>query len=89
MKIKNTIIAVLIGVIVGVAGMFALDAYMDRNPSGKVKHIDTTTIEYGLHDIGELATESYNFTKVATFDSTKQIKGINIPFTKSKFIYFL
>ncbi len=84
---KKTLIGVAIGMVLGAGLLFGVLAYISGNPTGKVSAFDNTTIEYGLHDIGELATESYNFTKVETYESTKQLSGITIPFTKSKFIY--
>ncbi|MBQ3394480.1 MAG: DUF4230 domain-containing protein [Oscillospiraceae bacterium] len=84
---KKTLIGVVIGMVLGAARLFGILTYLGSNPTGKVSTFDDTTIEYGLHDIGELATESYNFTKVETYESTKQLSGITIPFTRSKFIY--
>ncbi len=44
-----------------------------------------------LRDIGELASEEYNYTEVATFDKSMstQLFGydVTVPFTQSKFIY--
>ncbi len=45
------------------------------------------TIREGLMDIGELATEEYYFTRVETYDSSKNYKGFKVPFTQSKFVY--
>lgn len=84
---KKTIVGIVIGMILGAARLFGILTYLSANPTGKINTFDNTTIEYGLHDIGELATESYNFTKVETYESSKQMSGITIPFTKSKFIY--
>ncbi len=48
-------------------------------------------IRSGLSDIGELATEEYYFTQVATYDSTKSAQLFHItfdlPLTHTRFIY--
>lgn len=49
--------------------------------------ISGKTIEAGLNNIGKLSTSEYYYTHVATYDSSKEIKGFKIPFTTSKFIY--
>ncbi len=85
--IRKVLLGLVIGIIVGAGGLLYFATHYDRNPSGKVSQIETSTIEYGLQDIGELATETYNFTKVSVYDSAKQFNGINIPFTKSKVIF--
>ena len=40
-----------------------------------------------IRAIGELATEEYAYTEVETYDESKSFKGIEIPFTQSKFIF--
>ena len=49
--------------------------------------ISGKTIESGLNNIGKLSTAEYYYTHVESFDSSKEINGIKIPFTNSKFVY--
>ncbi len=58
------------------------DSIMDE-----VTVISGDTIRDGLSDIGELATEEYYFTRVETYDSSKNINGFKVPFTQSRFVY--
>ena len=51
------------------------------------KTITGDIIKAGLADIGELATEEYYYTGVESFDSSKNIKGFELPFTTTSFIY--
>lgn len=44
-------------------------------------------IKEGLADIGELATEEYYYTEVQSFESSKQLKGFDLPLTKSSYIF--
>ena len=53
----------------------------------KETEISSDIIKSGLNDIGELATEEYYYTGVETYDSSKSIKGFDIPLTKTKFVY--
>ena len=53
----------------------------------KEVEITADIIAEELRDIGELATEEYEYTGVETFDEAKSFKGFEIPFTQSKFIY--
>ena len=53
----------------------------------KEAEITSEIIKEGLKDIGELATEEYDYTGVETYDESKSFKGFEIPFTKSRFIY--
>lgn len=48
---------------------------------------DGKTTKLGFEDIGELATQSAYCTEVQVTDSSRELFGINIPFTQSKYIY--
>lgn len=96
-KIKLTLIAILILLTVcACVFYYAKNKYENVNVNETVDHgliTETTvsltgeTIRDGLTDIGELATEEYFFTRVETYDSSKNIKGFKVPFTTSRFVY--
>lgn len=96
-KIKLILIAVLLLVTVcACVFYYAKNKYLNMNVNETVDHgliTETTvsltgdTIRDGLNDIGELATEEYYFTRVETYDSSKNIKGFKVPFTTSRFVY--
>ncbi len=96
-KIKFTLIAIIVLAIVCAGGFFyAKYKYEHMNTGETVDHglITETTVSLtgetrrdGLTDIRELATEEYFFTRVETYDSSKNIKGFKVPFTTSRFVY--
>lgn len=45
------------------------------------------TTKIGFEDIGELATQTAYCTEVNVTDSSRELFGIKIPFTQSKYIY--
>lgn len=47
----------------------------------------TDTVELGFKDIGELATQAAYCTQIGYIDDARDIYGITIPFTQSKYIY--
>ena len=49
--------------------------------------ISWETIRSNMSNIGKLCTAEYNYTHVEQVDSSREIKGFKIPFTKSMFIY--
>ena len=44
-------------------------------------------VQFGLRDIGELATQSGYFTMVETIKEARELFGAKIPFTQSKYIF--
>lgn len=93
---KVLIIFLIFALAVGGTFFYAKKKYetVNVNQSSENNLITETTVEItgetireGLTDIGELATEEYYFTRVETFDSSKNIKGFKVPFTQSKFVY--
>lgn len=96
-KIKLTLIAILLLVTVcACVFYYAKNKYQNVDVNAATEHgviADTTvsltgdTIREGLNDIGELATEEYFFTRVETYDSSKNIKGFKVPFTTTRFVY--
>ena len=53
----------------------------------KKAEISGETIRAGIANIGKLCTAEYSYTHVERVDSSKEIKGFQIPFTTSTFIY--
>lgn len=49
--------------------------------------ISGDTIKIGLKNIGELATQAGYFTNVQTIINSREILGVTIPFTQSKYIF--
>lgn len=45
------------------------------------------TVEFGLKNIGELATQAGYFTNVQTISDSREIFGITIPFTQKRYVY--
>lgn len=96
-KVKLTLIAILIlAAACACVFFYAKNKYSNINASATEDHgliVDTSTqltgetIRDGLCDIGELATEEYYFTRVETYDSSKNISGFKVPFTTSRFVY--
>ena len=93
---KLKLIVPIILVALMIAAAFYISNRIERNTS-TVKEDNTFTqtektitgdiIKSGLADIGELATEEYYYTGVESFDSSKSIKGFELPFTTTRFIY--
>lgn len=48
---------------------------------------DSKTIEIGFENIGELVTQSVYCTEVNVIEASRELWGIEIPFTQSKYIY--
>ena len=47
----------------------------------------TRTVEFGLRNIGELVTQEGFFTSVQTINGSREVFGITVPLTQSKYIY--
>lgn len=53
----------------------------------KINVSDSKTTKIGFEDIGELATQSAYCTEVNVTEDAKELYGMRIPFTQSKYIY--
>lgn len=49
--------------------------------------IKSRTVNFGLNDIGELATQAGYFTNVQVISSSKQLFGNDIPMTQNKYVF--
>lgn len=54
---------------------------------GKYFMTDSKTARIGFEDIGELATQSAYCTEVNVTEAARELFGVEIPFTESKYIY--
>lgn len=66
------ILVVIVGIIIGVR---------------EVILIQNKTTKLGFKDIGELATQTAYCTSLNVIDSSRNLFGVTIPFTQSKYIY--
>ena len=64
-------------VILGVSGLF----------QGEPAQSESGAVKLGFEDIGELATQSAYCTQVSVTQADRELFGISIPFTQSKYIY--
>lgn len=54
---------------------------------GKYFMTESKTAKIGFEDIGELATQSAYCTEVNVTEAARELFGVEIPFTESKYIY--
>ncbi len=74
----KTILTVVVTAAVVAAILFAVqDSFSSRNQTTKL----------GFEDLGELATQSAYCTKVNVTEASRELFGMTIPFTQSKYIY--
>lgn len=74
---KNKIIIILI-VLIGILTLAGGKNYILN---------DSKTVEIGFENIGELVTQSVYCTQVNVVEASRELWGIEIPFTQSKYIY--
>lgn len=51
-----------------------------------VTKTDSRTVQFGLRNIGELATQVGFFTNVQTIENNREVFGVTVPLTNSKYI---
>lgn len=54
---------------------------------GKFYSTKSKTTKIGFEDIGELATQSARTTEISTIEGSRDLFGVEIPFTQSKYIF--
>ena len=54
---------------------------------GTVKTITSRTLKLGLENIGELATQVGYYTNVQVISSSREVFGIDVPFTQNKYVF--
>ena len=75
------------GLILALSAVTILSVIIAILSIGKYISFDNKTTKMGFEDIGELATQSVYCTEVNVTDASREILGIKIPFTQSKYIY--
>ncbi len=77
--IKAVVLCILLAV-----SLFFIAHYV--LPEKNVEY-DSRTKEFGLKNIGQLATQVGYFTNVQTISASRDVLGITVPFTQSRYIY--
>ena len=77
-KLLRTLIVCAVVVVLLVAGAIGLRSAFST---------ESETKELGFRDIGELATQVAYCTEVSVTDASRELFGVTIPFTQSKYIY--
>ena len=49
--------------------------------------VRSRTVDFGLRNIGQLATQVAYYTNVQVISSNREIFGVTVPFTQSNYIY--
>ena len=80
-------IALIVGAIVcfvlgGVIGFEVRDLFV-----GKEAVSESRPVKLGFEEIGELATQAAYCTEINVTDASRELFGLKIPFTQSKYIY--
>lgn len=81
-KFKRWVILAVVAVLLIVSLTIAI-----RLSDGLAFHAESKVSDFGLKDIGELATQSGFFTVVNVIDDSKKIGNWSVPFTSSKYIF--
>lgn len=76
-KIRRIVLIVFILIIIAVVALGVRAEFFTESKTTKM----------GFEDIGELATESCTMTEIDVVDKSRNLYGINIPFTQTKYIY--
>ena len=76
-KIQKILIIIAIIALAGGAGAIGMKRYITH---------ESQTTKLGFEDIGELATQEANCTEVNVTEDVRNLFGIDIPFTQSKYI---
>lgn len=76
--VARKVIAAIVIILLLVAVAFGVKNYISS---------ESKTTKIGFEDIGELATQSAYCTEVNVTDASRDLFGITIPFTQSKYVY--
>ena len=82
-KLLKTILGILV-IVLAVVGILAI---VKGTKAEKKPEITQKTTKLGFEDIGEMATQVAYCTEVSTIDASREMLGISIPFTQSKYVY--
>lgn len=75
---SQKIMGILLGLVVIAVLIFGISRYFST---------ESKTEKIGFEDIGELATQSAYTTEVNVTEASRDLFGVSIPFTQSKYIY--
>lgn len=78
---KNLLLVSLVVILISITIIAAMLIQTRKN------QVESRNIAFGLKDMGELVTQAGYFTNVQSSTSTRQLFGLDIPFTTSKYIY--
>lgn len=78
---KNLLLVSLVVILISITIIAAMLIQTRKN------QVESRTVAFGLKDMGELVTQAGYFTNVQSSTSTRQLFGMDIPFTTSKYIY--
>ena len=78
---KNLLLVSLVVILISITIIAAMLIQTRKN------QVESRNIAFGLKDMGELVTQAGYFTNVQSSTSTRQLFGMDIPFTTSKYIY--
>lgn len=82
-KTAGKLLAVVFVALLAVAGWLIWDKFFrEEKPS-----VTSVNVEFTLHSIGELATQSGYFTNVQTIQNSRTIFGVTVPFTQKQYVY--
>ena len=84
--VKTVIIGLIIVILLIIILYLAVVYVLPTLSSSTTKH-ESTTKEIRLHNIGELATQSAYFTNVQIITGSRDVLGVTMPFTQSRYIY--
>ena len=62
-------------------------AYHMLGSGGMNTNISSDTVAIGLRNIGEIATQSAHYKNVQVIENAREIWGVQIPFTQSRYIF--
>ena len=78
----RTIIDKVLLVLAGIIATCIFFSTVKTNNSGFSR-----TVDYRLHDIGELSTQAAYFTNVQVISNSRELFGVTVPFTQNKYVY--
>ena len=78
---KNLLLVSLVVILISITIIAAMLIQTRKN------QVESRNSAFGLKDMGELVTQAGYFTNVQSSTSTRQLFGMDIPFTTSKYIY--
>lgn len=79
--VSPRIAAIVVILLLVMGGSSAITSVMVR------ADVSSRTTQFGLRNIGELATQSGYYTNVQVIDKWQELWGVQVPFTQSKYVF--